>query len=182
MRGELQRHFRDATWAVHVPRDAKELTLRLKPAAEELTRVLGRAPSVQELAERLEISLDRVLEALEASGAYRTDPLTPSTDDGEDERRLAKDDADLGGAVDRVEVRRLVRRLPARERRIVYLRFYRGYSQRRIADAVGLSQVHVSRLLRTALASMGEDLGPPSDGDREQPSADAGPVVPVGRR
>jgi RNA polymerase sigma-B factor len=153
--GELRRHFRDTMWAVRVPRRIKDLHVELGAAIEYLTGRLGRVPRVPDLAEHLGISEDEVLEALEARSAYRADPLIPSNEDdhaaGNDAEAVGEDDADLMYADDRLAVRAMLRWLPPRERRIVYLRYFHGLSQSEIAAEVGVSQVHVSRLLRSSL-------------------------------
>ena len=161
--GEIRRHFRDATWAVRVPRRLKDLHVELGPAKENLTSQLGRTPSAEELADFLRVGVEDILEALEAGGGYRTTPLTmPSRDADEPERdapALEVIDIDLAGTDDRVYIERLLATLPARERRIVTLRFFGEMSQSEIAEVVGLSQVHVSRLLRASLTALQEAAG-----------------------
>ena len=153
--GELRRHFRDKTWSVRVPRKVKDLHVELGSTIELLTGQFGRAPKVDEIAEYIGVSVDAVLEAMEAGSAYRTSPLSPpGGDDGErssDAEAVGAEDADLVGVDTTVAVRRLLRGLAPRKRRIVYLRFFEGLSQSEIADQVGVSQVHVSRLLRSSL-------------------------------
>jgi RNA polymerase sigma-B factor len=155
--GELRRHFRDATWAIKVPRRVKDLHVDLGNAVDFLSGENGRPPTPVELAEHLGVRVDDVLEAIEAGGAYRTTPLVSANDD-DDGRREAKalrtDDPLLDGSDDRLLVRQLLDTLPARERAIVELRFYAGLSQSEIADRVGVSQVHVSRLLRSSLTAL----------------------------
>lgn len=156
--GELRRHFRDTTWSVRVPRRLKDLRSELSGATEHLISSLGRAPTPQELAAHMRLEVDDVLEALEAGGAYRPASLgSPASADqadppGADALRSA--DPLIEGAADRLLVGQLLEALGERERRIVQLRFYGGLSQTEIAEEVGLSQVHVSRLLRASLASM----------------------------
>ena len=156
--GELRRHFRDKTWAVRVPRRLKDLHLDLAAASEHLAIEQGRTATPDELANHLGITVEQVLEGLEASAGYRTAPLSrPGDDDSDGEREtraLRVDDARLEGADDRVLVRSLLTTLPERERRIVELRFFAGLSQAEIAEDVGISQVHVSRLLRSSMAAM----------------------------
>ncbi|MBN2624278.1 MAG: SigB/SigF/SigG family RNA polymerase sigma factor [Acidimicrobiales bacterium] len=163
--GELRRHFRDTTWAVHVPRRAKDLQHTVKVAVAELGQVLGRSPTVAEIASQTGVPIEDVLEALEAARCYRKTPL-PSTTDNE-----AADTDDLGvlgdrdRALDAVEaaatVEQVLDGLPPRERRIVELRFMHGLTQSRIAEIVGVSQVQVSRLLRASLAKMRASLSDP---------------------
>jgi RNA polymerase sigma-B factor len=162
--GELRRHFRDKTWAVKVPRRVKDLHVELAPAIDQLSGELGRTPKPGELAEHLGVDVDAVLEALDAGAAYRTSPLTPpgGGDSGVESRaedaRLKVDDDELLGADNRMLIRTLLRRLPTRERRILELRFYQELSQSEIAAEVGVSQVHVSRLLRSSLALLQREL------------------------
>jgi RNA polymerase sigma-B factor len=160
--GELRRHFRDATWAIKVPRRVKDLHVDLGNAVDFLSGELGRPPVPQELAAHLGVSVDDVLEAIEAGGAYRTAPLVSANDDDDGRREataLRTDDAVLEGSDDRLLVRQLLDTLPDRERQIVELRFYGGLSQSEIAERVGVSQVHVSRLLRSSLSALQRAAG-----------------------
>ncbi len=156
--GEIRRHFRDRGWAVRVPRRLQELSRVLAVARVELTQELGRAPTVGELAERAGVDEDAVLEGMESAGAYTTVPLEPAGAEGA-EPWLATDDDGLRGVEDREALRPLLARLPARERRIIALRFVRGMSQARIAEEVGISQMHVSRLLARTLSTLRAELG-----------------------
>jgi RNA polymerase sigma-B factor len=153
--GELRRHFRDTTWAVRVPRRIKDLHVEMGAAVEFLTGEKGRSPRIDELADHLGVSEDAVLETMEASGAYRAGPLAgpgdSERDAGQDSEAVGMVDSDLVLADDRLTVRTMLRGLEPRERRIVYLRFFEGLSQLEIAEQVGVSQVHVSRLLRASL-------------------------------
>ena len=160
--GELRRHFRDATWAVKVPRRVKDLHVDLGNAVDFLSGERGRPPTPEELAEHLGVRVDDVLEALEAGGAYRTTPLVSANDDDEGRREaiaLRTDDEVLAGSDDRLLVEQLLETLPERERTIVELRFYAGLSQSEIAERVGVSQVHVSRLLRSSLLTLQRAAG-----------------------
>lgn len=168
--GELRRHFRDATWAVKVPRRVKDLHVDLGNAVDFLSGENGRPPTPDELAEHLGVRVDDVLEALEAGGAYRTSPLVSAVDDDDgrrEARALKTDDLLLEGSDDRLLVRQLLSTLPERERTIVELRFYEGLSQSEIAEQVGVSQVHVSRLLRSSLSALQRAASerPPTDND-----------------
>lgn len=154
--GEIRRHFRDRGWAVRVPRRLQELSRMLTDTQAELTQELGRAPTVAELAERCGLDEDTVLEGLESAGAYSTVPLDPAADAAEP--LLGSDDDALVGVENREALRPLLAALPARERRIIALRFVRGMSQSQIADEVGLSQMHVSRLLARSLAALRQGL------------------------
>lgn len=157
--GEIKRFFRDATWSVRVPRSVKERHLLVRRANEELSQELHRSPSVRELAAHLEFSADEVVEALGASAAYSTRSIdTPAggDDDHAQDRvaDLAQFDERLQTSEDRVLVERLVAQLPEREREIVRLRFFEHLTQSEIAERVGISQMHVSRLLRKSFAQM----------------------------
>jgi len=157
--GELRRYFRDSTWAVRVPRQLQERVLAISKAVGPLAQQLARSPSPKEIAEKLGLSEEEVLEALEADGAYGTTSLELPGDSGarpDTTMRLA-DDPEL--RADQVVERRLltsalVATLPERERFIVELRFVRGLTQSQIAAQVGVSQMQVSRLLTHALATM----------------------------
>ncbi len=158
--GELRRHFRDRTWSVRVSRRLKDLHLELKAASEQLAHDLGRSATVQELADSLDCTVEDVLEALEAGAAYRSTSLSAGVG-GEDSDEIipGDDDAELEDTSMRVVVQEALSTLPERERRVVYLRFYLGLTQSEIAEEIGVSQVHVSRILRATLAQLGEELG-----------------------
>jgi RNA polymerase sigma-B factor len=156
--GELRRHFRDTTWPMRVPRRLKELSLELTSTVQLLTHELGRAPRVDELADRLRASVEDVLEALEAGATYRLRSINERRREDDDpvEDRVGGDDPDLGRAEASMAVRELLDHLHPREQRIVYLRYFEGLTQAEIAEQVGVSQVHVSRLLRASLERMHE--------------------------
>lgn len=159
--GEIKHYFRDATWAVRVPRSAKELHLAVRRANDELSSSLGRSPSVAEVAEHLDIERDQVVQALGASAAFSAAPLdvsAPGEDTASQDRsaRLAADDEDLEATPERLMVQRMIEKLPEREQEIVRLRFFDELTQEQIAEQVGVSQMHVSRLIRRSLASMRE--------------------------
>src|SRR5581483_3510952 len=154
----------DHTWPVRVPRRVKELYLELSATIEALGHELGRPARIDEIAEAMRTTVDDVLEAMEAGAAYRTSSLAvPNDGDDEQDRfegaTLGELDTALTGADARVVVRRLVRELPDRERRIVFLRFFQGRTQSEIAADVGVSQVHVSRIIRDTLRRLGEKIG-----------------------
>lgn len=150
--GELRRHFRDKTWSVHVPRRAKELYQSVSGVAEELSQTLMRSPTVPEIAQRSGTTVEEALEALEVRASYRGVPLAPPGDDERPEGPGVGDlDAGFAAAEARLTVSRLLQTLGERDRRIVELRFLDGLTQSEIAALVGVSQVQVSRLLRTAL-------------------------------
>ena len=155
--GELKRYFRDTSWAARVPRAAKELHLLVRRAADELQQRHGRSATVDELAAHLQVGRDDVLRGLAASAAYQASPLVAGADDdGPADRSgtLAQTDSGFDAALDTHVVGQLLQRLPAREREIVRLRFYEQRSQSEIAEAVGLSQMHVSRLLRRSFEQL----------------------------
>jgi RNA polymerase sigma-B factor len=162
--GELKRHFRDRSWAVRVPRGAKELHLSVRNASEELSQRIGRAPTIDEIAGHLDVDRDDVLRGLSASAAYNVGTLDGSSSDdesdavGDRQRALATDDEGFGHVDDRQLVVQLIARLPEREQEIVRLRFYERRSQTEIAQAVGISQMHVSRLLHKSFEQMREWL------------------------
>ena len=147
--GELRRHFRDHTWAVHVARGAKDLRHRVNLGVDELTARLGRSPLVAELAAQLGMREETVIEVLEANHAYRPSTLDPGNPKHEVEGRGTSDDA-----LDRTEVQALLAHLPERERTIIYLRFFQELSQAEIAERMGTSQVHVGRLIAGSLAAL----------------------------
>lgn len=159
--GEIKRHFRDKTWTVRVPRGIKDLHVRVAPAVNDLHQVLGRSPSVAEIANHLNSSEDDVLEAMEAGAAYRPDSIDTPSQDGDGPflgDRISVPDKELGASDERVTVRALMTQLPERERTIVYMRYYEDLTQAEIAERVGVSQVHVSRLLRQSLEQLGRQV------------------------
>ena len=157
--GEIQRHFRDRAWALHVPRRMKELSVRLSRAIEALTADLGRPPTIAELAEATGAEEDEVVEGLQTSEAYSTRSLSqPLGHDGADDETmqdlLGTTDEGYAGVEDSALVQAGLDGLEERERRIVELRFFDGLTQSEIAARIGISQMHVSRLLRRALITM----------------------------
>ncbi|MEJ5946175.1 SigB/SigF/SigG family RNA polymerase sigma factor [Pseudokineococcus basanitobsidens] len=161
--GEIRRHFRDRGWAVRVPRRLQEHGRSVAQARAALSQSLGRSPTVTEVARACDLDTDLVVAALESASAYATVPLE---DDGQSGAgSLVAEDAGLSDVEDRLLLRPLLEALPARERRIIALRFVRGMSQAQIAAEVGISQMHVSRLLGRTLAALRDQL---SDRDDEQ--------------
>ncbi len=159
--GEIKRHFRDKGWAVRVPRRLQELRLSLTTATAELSQQHGRSPTVHELAERLGISEEEVLEGLESANAYSTLSLdVPDTDDESPAvaDTLGSEDEALEGVEYRESLKPLLEGLPPREKRILLLRFFGNMTQSQIAQEVGISQMHVSRLLARTLAQLREKL------------------------
>lgn len=151
--GEIRRHFRDRGWAMRVPRRIQDLGRQVTQSREVLTHRLDRSPTVQEIAAHLQADPDLVLEALETAPAYLTVPLPPTSDEADRLQRPCLDSR-LELVEQRETLRPLLARLPAREQRILDLRFGRGLSQSQIAVEVGVSQMHVSRLLARSLAAL----------------------------
>ncbi|PNV32794.1 RNA polymerase subunit sigma-70 [Streptomyces sp. DH-12] len=159
--GEIKRHFRDKGWAVRVPRRLQELRLALTTATAELSQLHGRSPTVHELAQKLAISEEEVLEGLESANAYSTLSLdVPDTDDESPAvaDTLGAEDEALEGVEYRESLKPLLEGLPPREKRILLLRFFGNMTQSQIAQEVGISQMHVSRLLARTLAQLREKL------------------------
>jgi RNA polymerase sigma-B factor len=161
--GEIKRHFRDKGWAVRVPRRLQELRLSLASATSELSQQQGRAPTVAELAEHLKISDEEVLEGLESANAYSTLSLDAGDSGGGDEpmpvsETLGVEDESLEGVEYRESLKPMLEQLPPREKKILMLRFFKNMTQSEIAAEVGISQMHVSRLLARTLAQLREGL------------------------
>ncbi len=155
--GELKRHFRDKGWAVRVPRRVQELHLRLGSVVSTLSQELGRSPTVGEIAHAAAVSEEEVLEAIEAGHAYRftsLDAPTGGDDDTSLASQLGKEDQGLIDSEHRVTLSPLIAQFPARERTILHLRFFEGLTQSEIAGRLGISQMHVSRLLARSLAQL----------------------------
>ena len=165
--GELKRHFRDKGWAVRVPRRLQEHALEVRRVMGELSQELGRSPTVDEIATATGMSDDDVLEASDAMLAYVTTSLdAPFAEDMTLGETLPVDDERaLDAAEAWADLADHVSRLPDRERRILALRFFRGLTQTEIAEEVGVSQMHVSRLLARALATLRHDLTGPAHGE-----------------
>jgi RNA polymerase sigma-B factor len=160
--GEIKRHFRDKGWAVRVPRRLQELKLSLTKAIGDLAQREGRAPTVSELAAHLQMSEEDVLEGLESANAYSTVSLDAPDSGDEDAPAVADslgmvDDA-LEGVEYRESLKPLLERLPPREKKILLLRFFGNMTQSQIAAELGISQMHVSRLLAKTLAQLREGL------------------------
>jgi RNA polymerase sigma-B factor len=173
--GEIRRHFRDTGWAAHVPRGMQERVLDLRQAMEDLAGTLGRSPTPPEVAGELGIDVEEVLEAMEAATAYTAVSLDAPRP-GEDDEQIAYVDSlgqrDDGYALveDLSTVLPALRVLPAREREIIRLRFGEDMTQSEIAERLGISQMHVSRLLRRAL----ERVRTVAVSDPRSPQGDAG--------
>ncbi|HEU5334070.1 MAG TPA: RNA polymerase sigma factor SigF [Actinocrinis sp.] len=160
--GEIKRHFRDKGWAVRVPRRLQELRLSLTAATSELSQRNGRSPTVAELAAHLGLTEEEVLEGLESANAYSTLSLdVPESGDDESPAvadSLGSEDEALEGVEYRESLKPLLEQLPAREKRILLLRFFGNMTQSQIADEIGISQMHVSRLLARTLAQLRDKL------------------------
>ncbi|CAN5761009.1 N/A [soil metagenome] len=152
--GELKRHFRDKGWALRVPRRLQELAVRVSRSLPELTQSLGRTPTIPELARHLDVGTDDIAEAMDAVQAYSTTSLDAPV--GGDEARTMADT--IGGEDDSIRLLEewaslapAVAELSPRDRRVLYLRFFRGLTQSEIATDIGVSQMHVSRILTQTL-------------------------------
>ena len=163
--GEIKRHFRDKGWSVRVPRRLQELSAKVNKATDALTTELQRAPTVDEIADYLEVTADEVLEALESSSAYSSVPLeAPGNLDADDAPsiidRYAINDSDLEVTDDRLVLEEVLSTFGPREREVIDMRFIQGMTQIEIAKQLGISQVQVSRLLRRTLKKVQDKLDP----------------------
>jgi RNA polymerase sigma-B factor len=162
--GEMKRFFRDTSWSVHVPRRLQELRVDLAKATDVLAMQLDRAPTVPELAERLAIAEDEVLEAMAAANAYTASSLDATTANGDDDgesalsQRLGYEDAALDGVENLTALRPLIAKLPERDRKILSMRFGAEMTQTEIGAELGVSQMHVSRLLARILKRLRAEL------------------------
>ncbi len=157
--GELKRLLRDKGWSVKPPRSLQELAVQARRLEPQLTQELGRSPRVAELADRLDESVDRVLEALSAGASYRADSLDAPVGDGTSTRGslIAGSDGDMGQVEAEIDVAALLDTLDERDRTIIEMRFVQRRSQQEIADELGVSQSYLSRLLRKVLAQLREE-------------------------
>ncbi len=160
--GEVRRHFRDNSWSVKVPRRLKELHLRLGAATAELSQRLGRAPTASELAEELDMDREEVIEGLVAGSSYNTLSIDSGGGGDEDAPAIVDTLGDVDDGLDQIEnretLRPLLAQLPERERTVLLLRFFESMTQTQIAERVGVSQMHVSRLLAKSLARLRDQL------------------------
>jgi RNA polymerase sigma-B factor len=161
--GELKRHFRDKGWALRVPRRLQEAGMKVGRSVTELYQDLGRAPTIPEIGQRTGLTEEEVLEAMETAQAYTTASLDAPTDEegATSADRLGVEEEAFDLLEGWTSVEPALRRLPARERRILYLRFFRGLTQTQIAEELGISQMHVSRLLSRTLRELRESVGEP---------------------
>ncbi len=158
--GELKRHFRDRGWALHVPRRLKEAAALALNAISTLSQNLGRSPTIREIAEHSGLSEEEVLEGIDAAQAYSTTSLEAPADDqtGPPPAALSTVDESLDLVESRASVAPLLEKLPERERRILFLRFFRDRTQTQIAQELGISQMHVSRILARTLAALRQQV------------------------
>jgi len=161
--GEIKRHFRDKGWSVRVPRRLQELNVQISKLVEQLTVQLGRSPTIPELAEAAGVEEEAVLEALESGRAYSSVSLSPgggSDEDGELDplESLGSEEHEYEISEDRAVLAPGFKVLDERERQILHLRFFRGMTQSQIAEQVGISQMHVSRLIRRSLEKIREEI------------------------
>ncbi len=156
--GEIKRYFRDKGWAIRVPRRLQELRMQITSATAELTQKLGRSPTPRELAEVICCTLEEIIEGMESSNAYSTLSLdaSDSSDDGPPSLldTLGVDDHNLEHVEIRESIKPLLEGLDPREKRILLLRFFKNMTQSQIADEIGVSQMHVSRLLTKTLKQL----------------------------
>ncbi|MDQ3865533.1 MAG: SigB/SigF/SigG family RNA polymerase sigma factor [Actinomycetota bacterium] len=174
--GEIKRHFRDKGWSVRVPRGLQELNVRLSRLIEELTVQLERSPTIAELAKAAGVDEEEVLEALETGQAYATLSLSAPAVGEESEdldplESLGELEHEYEVSEDRAVLAPGLRVLDERERRILQLRFFEGLTQSQIAQQVGISQMHVSRLIRRALEKIREEIATEGDGRAERGAA-----------
>jgi RNA polymerase sigma-B factor len=160
--GEIRRHFRDRTWMVHVPRGLQDIHSAVNRTIDDMTSRLRRSPSVQEVATELGLSRDEVLDAIAAGAAYQPLSLSrqSSGSDEDEPMDVSVEEEGFEWAEGRAAIGHRVAELPARERQILALRFNRGLTQSEIAERVGISQMHVSRLLAKALKTLQDSVGP----------------------
>lgn len=158
--GELKRLLRDKSWSVRPPRSLQELAVRVRRVEPELTQELGRTPRVEEIAERTDESVDRVLEALSTGGAFRADSLDMPIGDGSITKgaTITGETGDMTDVTRQVDIERLLDGLDDRDQEIVRLRFVERRSQQEIADQLGVSQSYLSRLLRQTLETLREEI------------------------
>ncbi|MEH3139766.1 MAG: SigB/SigF/SigG family RNA polymerase sigma factor [Mycobacterium kyogaense] len=163
MMGEVKRYFRDCSWSVNVPRRLKDLYPAIGPLTAELTQRLGRAPTARELADALGVDHQEVVETLTAAAGFKPRSLDYTTSRDEDDGptladRLGQPDPGISFVEDRDALRAQLELLPARENRIIVLRFFESLTQSEIAEQMGISQMHVSRLLSQSLRRLRDGM------------------------
>ena len=162
--GEIKRHFRDKGWSVRVPRGLQELNVQLSRLVEQLTIQLGRSPTISELAEAAGVEEEEVLEALESGRAYSSVSLSTGGGGGDDDdeldplESLGEEEHEYQVSEDRVVLEPGFKVLDERERMILHLRFFKGLTQSQIAQQIGISQMHVSRLIRRSLEKIRAEI------------------------
>ena len=166
--GEIKRHFRDKGWAVRVPRGLQELNVQISKLIEQLTVQLSRSPTIAELAEAAGVEEEAVLEALESGRAYSSVSLSPGANSDEDGEldpleSLGAEDFEYELSEDRAVLAPGFKVLDQRERQILHLRFFSGLTQSQIAEQIGISQMHVSRLIRRSLEKIREEIAEESE-------------------
>ncbi len=166
--GEIKRHFRDKGWSVRVPRGLQELNVQVSKLVEQLTVQLGRSPTIAELAEAAGVEEENVLEALESGRAYSSVSLSPggaTDEEGELDplESLGSEEHEYEISEDRAVLAPGFKVLDERERRILHLRFFSGLTQSQIAEQIGISQMHVSRLIRRSLEKIRQEIAEESE-------------------
>ena len=171
--GEIKHYFRDQAWSVRVPRSLQNLWLEVSRAVDELTHSQGRSPTISEIAEQLDVPEEEVLEALDAGAAYTASSLDRTIGE-EGDTTVVDQIGDVDPGYETAAIRRVMsaelQALPERERTVLYLRFFDGRTQAEIADEIGVSQVHVSRILSRTLDQLREAVDPeiqPEPGDSD---------------
>ncbi len=163
MMGEVRRHFRDHGWSMHVPRRLKDRHGHISRATMELTQTLGRAPTASQLADLLDMTREDIVESMMAAEAYRVHSIDAPISSGESAPRMVSDtvgdiDTEFDRITDQETVRPLLAALPERERTVLYLRFFASMTQSQIAEKIGVSQMHVSRILERTLRELRDQL------------------------
>jgi RNA polymerase sigma-B factor len=171
--GEIKRHFRDKGWSVRVPRGLQELNVQLSRLVEQLTVQLGRSPTISELAKAADSSEEEVLEALESGRAYSSLSLSPGAgadDEGELDplESIGTEEHQYEVSEDRAVLAPGFRVLDERERKILHLRFFKGLTQSQIAQQIGISQMHVSRLIRRSLEKIRDEIAAEEEAEAAQ--------------
>ena len=163
--GEIKRHFRDKGWSVRIPRRLQELSAKVNQATDTLTTQFQRSPTIQEIADYLDASVDEVLVAMESSSAYSSVPLEGTGSSENDDApsvidRYGSEDNELAFTDDRLVIEEALKGFSPREREVIELRFLKGMTQIEIAEQLGISQVQVSRLLRRTLKKIQDKIDP----------------------
>jgi len=160
--GELKKYFRDKSWSVRVPRSLQERSALIRQVREALSTENGRPPTIEEISAASDLSVDEVIEGLDAQSAYRSSSLDVGSSDSEDGQSLGATlgatDPEFHRAELQLAVKAMLTELPERDRTIIELRFFENLSQHEIADRVGISQMHVSRLLRRSFDELRSKL------------------------